>query len=311
VTLPASLGLLLTLASGQSAEPAEAMSRARKAYELVRAGQEEQAIAELTEAARIAPRNALYRSALGGIYERQGRMEPAILEFAEAVRLDPSNQKLSERLENLSLEWGAQLAKERRFRAGLAHAKLTAARFPKSAPAHIMLGLFETRNQQNVAAVQAYQRALELDPTSEHASVGLGIAQTSAGLTKEAAATFRQGLQQFPHSATHREAYGVLLVKLAESGEATADEAIRMLHEALALDASRAEAHYQLGSLALVRDDANEALTQFASAAKNGLDDSRLHYAMARALRRIGKREEAARQVGLFEQRKRVEESVQ
>ena len=223
------------------------MEKARRAYDLARAGQFDPAIAELEEASRLAPANPLYRSALGGVFERQGKLDRAVAAFREAVRLDPANPKLTARLESVSLDWGAILARERRFRAGLAHARETAARFPDSAATLLMLGLFETRNQQNLAAVDAYRRALTLDPESADASVGLGVAQSNAGLTKEAEATFRAGLKKFPKDAMHRQAYGVLLARMAEAGAAAAGGAAQMLDSALALDPSLTEAHYQLG----------------------------------------------------------------
>jgi Flp pilus assembly protein TadD len=291
------------------AEPPEAMARARHAYDLARAGQIDPAITELEEAARIAPANPLYRSALGGMYERQGKLEEAVAAFGDAVKLDPANPTLSAHLESVSLDWGEVLARSRLFRAGLVHARITADRFPKSSRAYLMLGLFQTRNQQNLAAVAAYRRALELEPESADASVGLGVAQSSAGLMKDAEATFEAGLKKFPNDAMHRQAYGVLLARMAEAGDAPAERAVKMLESALTLNPSLAEAHYQLGKLALGRDDAASAASHFEAAARNGLDDSRLHYAAARALRRLGKAEEAARHMELFRQRKQSEES--
>ena len=307
IILSAPLG---TANQSGAAEPPEAMVRARHAYELARAGDTASAITELQDACRLAPRNALYRSALGGIYERAGKLEDAVAAFSEAVKLDPANPKLAGHLESVSLDWGAALAREKRFRAGLAHARATADRFPQSAAAFLMLGLFETRNQQNLAAVAAYQRALQLDPDSADASVGLAVAQSSAGLVNEAASTLEAGLQKFPRDAMHRQAYGVLLVKMTESGAASPERAEKMLESALALDPSLAEAHYQLGSLALARGDANAALQHFGTAGHNGLDDSRIHYAMARALRRLSRNDEAEQQMELFRRRKQAE-SVQ
>ena len=309
MTRAAGVAFLLILTAWGQAENPEAMARARHAYELARGGQLDEALAELAEAVRIAPSNSLYRSALGGIYERAGKLEEAVAAFAEAVRLDPANPALSAHLESVSLDWGAALARSRRFRAGLAHARVTAGRFPKSARAYLMLGLFQTRNQQNLAAVTAYRRAVELDPESADASIGLGVAQSSAGLVKEAEATFEAGLKKFPKDAMHRQAYGVLLARMAESGEAPAGRAVKMLGSALALDPSLAEAHYQLGSLVLAGNDAASATVHFEAAARNGLDDSRLHYSMARALRRLGKTDESARHMELFRQRKQSEAS--
>ena len=133
--------------------------------------------------------------------------------------------------------------------------------------------------------------------------------QSSAGLAKDAEATFEAGLKKFPTDAMHRQAYGVLLARMAESGEATAGRAVKMLESALAVEPSLAEAHYQLGSLALAGNDAASAVLHFEAAASNGLDESRLHYATARALRRLGKMDDSARHMDLFRQRKQSEES--
>jgi Flp pilus assembly protein TadD len=326
--------------SGQ--EPAEAMALARQAYESARAGNADDAITKLREAARLAPGNALYRSALGGIYERQGKLVAADREFSAALRLEPSNPTLllkaasigtrlkqfeaargslikllelqptdastRELLESVSLDWGAELAESKRFRVGLLLAQDTAKRFPGSPRAHLMLGLFAVRNQQNMAAVDAYLRALELDPNSAAASAGLGIAQSNAGMYTEARRTFEEGIRKFPNDAAQLQAHGVLLVKLAESGAGTEAAALEALESALRLDASLTEPHYQLGNLALARDNPAVALRHFEAAGKSGLDDSRIHWALARALRRLGKAEEAARHIELFHARKKAEQ---
>ncbi len=291
-------------------EEPPAIKLARRAYEQTQAGQYEEAAAGLREAARLAPTNPLYRSALGGVFERQGKLGAAIVAFAEALRLDPANAAIRSRIESLSLDWGATLAKERRYRAGLLLARQTAARSPQSPSAQLMLGLFLARNQQNLAAVDAYRRALALDPQSAEASVGLGIAQAGAGLTREAQATFQAGIQAFPRDAIHRQAYGVLLVKMAESGDAPPLRAGEMLASALQIDPTLAEAHYQLGNLALAQGDAAPALTHFDTAAKNGLDDARLHYAASRALRRLGRSADADRRLEAFRSRKANEEAA-
>ncbi len=297
---PALCGMLLL-----GAEPPAAMKLARQAYEAAREGRVEEAVNGLREAARLAPANALYRSALGGLFEKQGKLEEAVEEFGVAARLDP---QFRERWEAVSLEWGAELARARRFRSGLAFAQQTAARFPQSARAAIMQGLFFTRNQQNLAAVDAYRRAVTLAPDSPEANVGLGIAQSSAGMLPEAAATFEDGLRRFPRDATHRQAYGVLLVKRFETGEAeAAARAAAMLDSALLIDGTLAEAHYQLGALALAGGDASAAVAKFASAAALGLDDARIYYAWARALRRLGRGGEADEHLTLFRARKDTE----
>lgn len=334
--------LVVSVWSAMAQEPPEAMTLARQAYESVRAGNAEAAIAKLQEAAKIAPANSLYRSALGGIFKRQGKLVAADIEFREALRLDtanpalllesavigadlrqyeaargslvklvelqPENVAARDLFETVSLDWGAELAQLRRYRTGLQLAQDTAKRYPKSARAQLMLGLFESRNQQNIAAVAAYQRALALDPSSADASAGLGIAQSSAGLIEEARTTFEAGLRKFPKDAAHHQAYGVLLVKMAESGAAPEAKAREALEAALRLDPALPEPHYQLGNLALGTDRAADAIAHFQAASTCGLDDSRIHWAMSRALRRLGKSEDSARHLELFQARKKAEQ---
>lgn len=327
-------------AAGQ--EPPEALALARQAYESARAGNADDAVIKLREAARIAPGNALYRAALGGIFERQGKLVAADQEFTAALRIDsgnpalllksasigaqlhqfeaarerllkltslqPENAAARELLESVSLDWGAELAGLRRYRAGLLLARDTAARFPKSSRAFLMLGLFESRNQQNLAAVSAYRRARELDPAAPEPSAGLGIAESGAGLLAEARRTLEAGLRKFPKDAAHHQAYGVLLVKMSESGTVSETEARAALEAALKLDGALPEPHYQLGNLALAHDDAATAMKHFEAAAQSGLDDARIHWAMSRALRRLGNAAEAARHLAAFQERKKAEE---
>lgn len=147
----------------------EAMDLARRAFDLARQGRVDEAIAQLREAVRLEPANPQFQSAMGGIFERQGKLAEAVAAFGEAARLAPTNDAMRQRLEAVSLEWGAELARAQRNRAGLVLAHDTVKRFPRSPRAHLMLGLFETRNQQNLAAVAAYRRALELDPHAAEA----------------------------------------------------------------------------------------------------------------------------------------------
>ncbi|MFN7651038.1 MAG: tetratricopeptide repeat protein [Acidobacteriota bacterium] len=302
---------IFLLALALVAEPPAAIESAKRAYAAAQAGRWEEAATALREAARLAPANPLYRTGLGGILEKQGRREEAVAEFTAALRLDPANRQLRDRVGALALDTGAELARAGRFRAGLKLAREHAALFPDSPAAFQMLGLFLLRTHENPASAEAYQRALQLDPDSADASVGLGIAQSEAGLTAEAARTFTAGLQRFPRDAMHRQAYGVLLVKLAETGDGEAARQARpMLLSALALNESLAESHYQLGLLELAAGDAPGALASLERAARHGLDDSRRHYATARALRRLGRQAEAEAALASFRRRKAAEEAA-
>ena len=143
------------------------MQHARASYELAKKGDLQGAAAQMRIAIRLAPDNPRYVSALGGIAARQweaGELASARDNLVAAADARPSDAKIEKMLEEASLDLGETLAKEHRFKTGVALAKDTARRFPESARARQMLGLFLTRNQENPAAVAAYQRALSLSP---------------------------------------------------------------------------------------------------------------------------------------------------
>ncbi|MFN0167608.1 MAG: tetratricopeptide repeat protein [Bryobacteraceae bacterium] len=326
------------------AENPEAMTRARQAYQYAQSGDLDRAAATMREAIQLAPSNPLFYSALGGILARQNKPAEARQAFEQAVKLDPSNAVLRFNLaakqaeafqfeqarenllrvleaqpdhpqafallENVSLEFGAVLARGRRYKGGQTLARETVRRFPQSGPAHEMLGLFETRNQENVLAVEAYKRALELSPDSRGASIGLAIAQSAAGLTDAAIATFEAGIRRFPEDAMHRQSLGVLLVRLGETREDVRARGIQLLESALRLDPRLPEAHYQLGNLALTRAAVDEAVEHLEQAVRNGEDSSRVHFALSRAYRRLGKPEKADAELALFRRRKAAEEKA-
>lgn len=299
--------LLMCGALTLAAEAPEAMQHARKSYEFAQRGDLAQAAEEMKAAIRIAPENPLYFSALGGIAARQG--EAGELEAARAnvllvVEAQPQNTKAQSLLESVSLEWGAALARQRRFKAGVLVARDTARRFPNSAPAFQMLGLFETRNHQNIAAAAAYKRALALAPDSADANVGLGIAQTMAGLTAEGVRTFEAGIRKWPSDAMQFQAYGVLLQRMAETGAASEDRAAAMFRKALELNPSLAESHYQLGQIAFSHGEIETSLEHFLAALRNGEQDGKVHFALSRAYRRMGKQLEAEKHAALFRESK-------
>lgn len=294
-----------------AAEPPEAMQHARASYELAKKGDLPGAAEQMLIAIRLAPDNPLYASALGGIAVRQweaGEIASARDNLVVAADARPSDAKIENMLEEVSLDLGATLAKERRFKTGVALAKDTARRFPQSARAQQMLGLFLSRNQENLAAVAAYQRALSLSPESSDLNVGLGVAQTMAGALPEAVRTLEAGIQKWPEDAVHYQAYGVLLLRMANEGLASQEDAIRMLRKALALNASLSEAHYQLGNLALSRGQTDIALEHLLAALRSGDQSSKVHFALSRAYRALGKSQESDQHAEHFREQKQKEQ---
>ena len=75
-------------------------------------------------------------------------------------------------------------------------------RLPASARLFETRGFVQAKLDYTREAIQSYARALELDPGSAKASLGLGVAQRLAGRTRDAGETFERGIGRFPLNAS-------------------------------------------------------------------------------------------------------------
>ena len=240
---------------------------------------------------------------LGHCYAVQDRLQSAVASFEQAMELEPAEE--SHYLDAVQL-----LAEHQIWRVLIRIAEKGVARIPRSDRLFRMKGLAETAMLYTEDAVRSYCRALEINPDSAKANLGLAIAQRTAGSREEAAATFEKGIRQFPAHGAHYQEYGLMLLKTGETGDEDAlKRAVALLQKAIELDASLPVAHYQLGRLALERDRAGEALPHLETAARLNPDQSRVHYLLARAYRRLGRGEEARSHLKTFRRMKAAEES--
>jgi tetratricopeptide (TPR) repeat protein len=236
---------------------------------------------------------------LGWCHHKQRQGPAAVEAFEQAIALEPTR-------ESHYLDLVTILLESKQHAAALAIAYRAVEKFPSSVHAYEMKGLLESMLYHYNDAVASFSRALELNPKSRVASLGLATAQWNAGAIKEAKVTFEKGIQEFPENALHYQEYGVLLLKL-EDGE---PQAVPLLEKALALDGSLSEPHYQLGNLELSKGNLQKALQHLEPAVKLDPKKSKIHYALLRAYRRLGRKEEASRELQLYESLKGTEEKV-
>ena len=235
-------------------------------------------------------------SLLGWCQFRQGQFEDAAGALERAVGLEPQK-------EGYYLDLGTILAgRRRKLTAALQVAKVAVQRFPDSSRAYQLKGLVETRLEYYRDAVQSYQRARELNPSTADANVGLAVAQWGAGLTEEAVATFEHGLQEFPKDPEHLQEYARVSLKMAELGDRAAEgRAISLLKKAISMDDSQPEPFYQLGSLALVKGNVQEAVELLKRAADLDPKSGKVHFALSRAFRRLGRQQDAGKEFQLYQ----------
>jgi tetratricopeptide (TPR) repeat protein len=240
---------------------------------------------------------------LGWCYEKQGEHILAISALRQAIALDPRQQ-------SNYLDLGAILCEGRSLPAALSVAVQGVETFPNSARMWILEGSVELSMSHFPDAIRSYSRAYDLDPSDAGALLGLGKAHEGLGSTAEAVKTFEEGIRKFPRDARFGLEYAVLLLRRADAGDnAAKPRAVELLHKAVSLDPSSAEAHYQLGNLALENGSTKEALDELQKAAQLEPDASKTHFALARACRRLGQKETAAREMAVFRKLKQQEQS--
>lgn len=245
---------------------------------------------------------------LGWCYHKQNQPDEAVHAFDEAIRLRPSEQ--ANYLDLITI-----LLSNQRLSAALAVARKTVDAFPASESAYCAKGKAELKLNQFTDAAESYRRAAQLNPKSLEAQLGLASAQWSAGMRSGAETRFQALLKEHPRDAAVYEAYGSSLLNSAID-DATLTRASALLTKAVELDSSSSpEAHFELGMLELKKSTAGasdssllKAREQLEAAARLGLNDSKLHYSLARVYRRFGLENDAAKEMRLYERTKAAED---
>ena len=161
------------------------------------------------------------------------------------------------------------------------------------------------------AAVTCYARAVELDPHNAEANLLLAQAQEMAGMRQAAETTLQKGIRLFPRDARHYQEYAVEILKDVQPGDAaTKLRAAEFLQSAIHLDPALWESHYRLADLWMEQGETPKALVELETAERLEPGRSKVHYALWRAYRRLGRDQDAAEQRQLFESAKADEESL-
>lgn len=241
---------------------------------------------------------------LAWCYHKEGNLKEAIKAMDLAIDREPSRQ-------SNYLDLAMILTEHQRYSVALVAAKKAVEVAPDSYQAYRWKGFIETKLHYSLEAIKSYSRAVEIKPDAAEALLGLAVAQMSEGKLPDAQATFQKGIEQFPRDALLRQEYGRMLILWGNHDAETESRGVALLKDALALDSSLAESSFQLGKLAM-RDGKNqEALEHLQTAAKLGPRNRSVHYALAGLYRRLGRREEAAKEIRLYESlREDQDESV-
>jgi len=160
---------------------------------------------------------------------------------------------------------------------------------PGSAGRLAELGAYYYGNGFPLAAAKCFERAVEILPRAMQFRYLLGVCYDAAGDPASAVEAYEKALEI-------GDDYPALHVLLADhyinSDRARAEALFR---RASVLDAKDALAHQGLGRCAMLNGDYETALEHFARAVENAPTFGAAHGAMAEALRKLGREDEAAR----------------
>jgi tetratricopeptide (TPR) repeat protein len=147
------------------------------------------------EALPAPPKNLSARQnlALGLLFASRNALQPAIQRFEAALRLDPLNEDATLNLALAEKATGKSSEAVDRLR------RVVASR--PSAALYSALGGMEEESGQYVEAVESYQRAVELDPSSEQYYFDLGVEYLTHFTFGPAAEVYRVGTRKFPQSS--------------------------------------------------------------------------------------------------------------
>lgn len=150
-------------------------------------------------------------------------------------------------------------------------------------------------------AAASYEKAAAMHPSAE-ATRDLALAKWRSGDRKQAAALFEQGIRQFPRDAETCQQYGTLLLEDASpENKVRAEE---LLKRAVSLNDAAVEAHYQLANIDLENGKPDAAAEHLVKAIRSVANDSRFHFALSRAYRRMGRDADAGKEMQIYQKLK-------
>jgi len=235
---------------------------------------------------------------LASCLRAQKRNGEAIRALQEAIQLDPGNEASYLDLANI-------LLLEKRISPAMELAEGMTKVFPNSSRVFVSKGSIESGAGAYTDAVSSFRHALQLESGNADATIGLARALANAGMMDRAKETLDNAIGRFPDKSRFELELAQLLLKEAETGNKTAEgKAEQLLHSALARNDKLADAHYELGELALRRGEAPRAVPHLEKAAKLDPESAKIHFALSRAYRSLGRRDEAAKEATLFDKLK-------
>lgn len=295
----------------------EAEQRVERAQQLSESHCWEEALAEIEAALEINPHNASWHAHRGYILDELDRCAEAAEAYERSLELEPGDREIS-------LAYGADLAKLRKYTHALAVFAELSRQYPDFEPAYCQRVAIYADLGRHGQAEEMFYLAQELEPECPHCFFNIGNSLAQRGQTDRALYCWERVLNIDPEYPGVRqcialayraqgkllEAHEYLLAELRddpgnsdilfdlaelalESGRPAA--AAAKLAQIIELDPSYWQAHLGLGKLLLERGEAARAIEHFrlAEATVDGDGDRELQARMGEAYLRLGDYDQA------------------
>lgn len=240
---------------------------------------------------------------LGWCLFKRDDLRGAVAALDKAIELDPAE-------ESNYVDVGMMLLENHRFEGATAAAQKALEIAPDCSGASRLKAQLEFKLRRVNNAEALYARAVELNPMDADAAAGLATAQLDMGKMAAAEETLKTAIKRLPRAALLYQAYGTMLLWGANLNRDIEARAVQLLHKAETLDPALAEAHYELGKLALRNGNTREAVRELETAVKLAPKSSKNHYGLAQAYRKMARDSDAEREVQLFQAVKQKESSA-
>jgi tetratricopeptide (TPR) repeat protein len=231
---------------------------------------------------------------LGDISESEGRPVEAVREYQNAAQMDPSESNL--------FSWGAELLLHRAYVPASEVFAKGHRLFPESARLLVGLGVASYDSGSLELGARYLMEACDLDPRDPHPYLFLGkIQEAEKSEPPEMLERFKRFARLRPENAMANYYYAVGLAKVSNGSE-NFDRIESLLLTSVALDPHLGDAYLHLGIVHALQKDFPEAISAYQKAIENTRLPAQAHFRLAQVYRQTGKREEAAREIKLYDE---------
>lgn len=229
-------------------------------------------------------------AALAEVYEADGHFENAIPAMRLAVQRDPEN-------EAYHFRYGLLLTDSHAPAAGIVRLQEALTQFPNSARLWLALGIAQLTYGKNVEAENSFNRSLALDTKAVPALAYLGMTYAERGAYEKAIGFYKQALALNARLAALHYLVADTMLKISNPDTNSAEKYLR---RALELDPNLGAAYLTLGRLFARTDRYSEAAPLLERAVSLQPELPEAHYQLSRVLVKLKRPDEANRELAIF-----------